>query len=78
MIGSDRQQQSQDCLASRGVYELPYLGPHGERYLVAVDQRGRRVAEMILYPDMKDLGLATELLRTLLDREDPPYLRVLD
>lgn len=59
-------------LASRGVYEHPFVGPQGERYLVAVDRRGRRVLEAAIYPGTSDPAAVTAILRDMLDQMDPP------
>jgi len=62
--------------ARRGVYELPFCGTQGERLLVAVDRRGRRLFEASVFPGVKDPGIITDLLRAALDREDPTYLEI--
>jgi hypothetical protein len=58
-------------IADRGVYEHPFIGPEGERYLFAVDSRGRRVLETTVFPSCVDPGLVTASLRRALDELDP-------
>lgn len=63
-------------IARRGVYELPFLGLEGERFLVAVDRRGRRVMDATIYPTIADPGLITDILEEVLDRIDVSPLRI--
>lgn len=64
-------------VAERGVYEHPFVGPEGERYLFVVDHRGRRILEATIYPWTPDPAVVTAFLEAFLDREDPMHLRLL-
>lgn len=60
----------------RGVHCPPWLDRHGRRLLVAVDSRGRRIAEVGVAPWV-DYRAAWRDLAAFLDREDPaPVLRL--
>lgn len=63
-----------DIIASRGVYTLPYRGPEGERYIVAVDRHGQRIAEATVYPSVRDASDLTAVLWSILERCDPVHL----
>lgn len=64
-------------VADRGVYEHPFIGPEGERYLFAVDHRGRRIMEATVYPWTSDPSVVTDFLEAFLDREDPAHIKLL-
>lgn len=79
---SSRRNSSPACRAamlesnSRGVYRLPWKGPSGQAYFVAVDRFGNRLfkATVLERAEADDI---VEALWDLLDREDPfPYLQL--
>lgn len=64
--------------AQRGVWEMPFAGPAGEKILVAVTSCGRRLREVIVIrEDLYDAEL--NALKELLDKLDPPrtHLRLI-
>lgn len=64
-------------VAERGVYEHPFIGPDGERYLFAVDRRGRRVLEATIYPWTENPAVVTAFLESFLERADPTHVKLL-
>ncbi len=65
-----------DSAATRGVYRLPWIGPSGQTYYVAVDRHGRKrfKATVIKGHDSEDV---IEALWDLLDNHDPePSIRL--
>lgn len=61
----------EDPLAKRGVYLQPFLGPDGERYVVAVDRHGKRILEATLPRGGRDVDSVVHLLWEFLDTADP-------
>lgn len=60
----------------RGVFRVPWLGPFGQGYLVAVDRNGRRRARASIYRD-QDEQAAADFLWAELNQIDPdPVLRL--
>ncbi len=61
---------------ARGVYRLPWIGPSGQRYYVAVDRRGRRRFKATAFDGYEDQS-TVDSLWVMLDREDPdPLIRL--
>lgn len=58
--------------ASRGVYSLPWTDRDGAMVLVAVDARGRRVAEAVVFHTIQPEAIAATLWEVL-NQVDPPH-----
>lgn len=56
---------------NRGVYTLPFLSRCGRKMLVAVDRDGCFVTRALVF-DRESGPAVTQMLRSILDREDPP------
>lgn len=63
-------------IVERGVYYLPWLGPHDEIYLVAVNRFGRLVTMRAVLPG-EDVAEAEAHVEALLDITDPPVARLI-
>lgn len=63
-------------LVARGVYHLPWTGPGGERFIAAVNRAGQLLFQATVY-DAGKIRAAELALWQILDREDPPHLRLL-
>jgi hypothetical protein len=62
--------------ATRGVYRVPWIGPTGQIYYVAVDRHGHRVLKATVCRD-HDPEPVIAALWELLDRVDPQdFLRL--
>lgn len=60
---------------SRGVWTAPYLSQSGHPLLIAVDQRGRYVAQAQVFRSDDEADVA-EMLWRVLDERDPVVRRI--
>jgi hypothetical protein len=58
--------------ATRGVFRLPWIGPSGQSYYVAVDRHGRRILKAAVLRE-QDSAEMVDALWEMLDQRDPPH-----
>lgn len=56
---------------TRGVYQIDWRGPNGERMLTARDSMGRAIAERVVRANDADIEVERLLLWTFLNVMDP-------